>query len=81
MVNAPLDQLQRGEDGLFRTRDGVDAPADASISLTSGALEASNVNTVDAMVKMMEYSRLCETQVKLMKIASDNDAAASACYA
>jgi len=62
---------------LFRTRDGVDAPADASISLTSGALEASNVNTVDAMVKMMEYTRLYETQVKLMKIASDNDAASA----
>lgn len=77
MVNPPLDNLQRGEDGLFRTRDGMDAVADASVTLTNGALEASNVNTVDAMVKMMEYSRFYETQVKLMSVANENDASSA----
>ncbi len=77
LVNPPIDQLLRGEDGLFRNRDGIEAPADASISITSGALEASNVNTVDAMVRMMEYARHFETQVKLMNMASENDAASA----
>ena len=77
LVNPSLDQLERGEDGLFRMRDGSEAPADASISIISGALEASNVNTVDAMVQMMEYARQYETLVKLMNMASENDAASA----
>lgn len=77
MVKPENGSLIRGEDGLFRTRDGVDAPAEASVTLTSGALEASNVNTVDAMVKMMEYARFYETQVKLMNVANENDASSA----
>ncbi len=77
LVNPSLDQLERGEDGLFRMRDGSEAPADASVSIISGALEASNVNTVDAMVQMMEYARHYETLVKLMNMASENDAASA----
>ena len=77
LVKPDNEQLIRGEDGLFRTRDGNEAPADASVGITSGALEASNVNAVDAMVRMMEYARHYETQVKMMKLASENDQASS----
>ena len=77
LVNPPLDQLYRGEDGLFRVPGGEELPADASVSVTAGALEASNVNAVDAMVRMMDYARYYEHQVKLMKLASENDAASS----
>jgi flagellar basal-body rod protein FlgF len=77
MVNPPNENMQRGEDGLFRTKDGVDAAPDAEVSLVNGALEASNVNTVDAMVSMMEYARYYETQVKLMNVANDNDASSA----
>jgi flagellar basal-body rod protein FlgF len=77
LVNPPQEQIYRGEDGLFRNRDGIEAPADASVSVTSGALEASNVNAVDAMVRMIDYARYYEHQVKLMKLASENDAASA----
>jgi len=77
LVNPPQDQLYRGEDGLFRSRDGIEAVADASVSVTSGALEASNVNTVDAMVRMIDYARYYEHQVKLMQLASENDEASA----
>jgi flagellar basal-body rod protein FlgF len=77
LVNPPQDQLYRGEDGLFRSRDGIEAVADASVSVTAGALEASNVNTVDAMVRMIDYARYYEHQVKLMKLASENDEASA----
>ena len=77
LVNPPNTNLQRGEDGLFRTRDGLPAQADASVSVTGGALEGSNVNAVDAMVRMMEYARHYESQVKLMNLASENDAASA----
>ncbi len=77
LVKPPLDQLYRGADGLFRSRDGVEAPADAAVTVTAGALEGSNVNAVDAMVRMIDYARFYEHQVKLMKLASENDAASA----
>lgn len=77
LVNPSSENLYRGEDGLFRSRDGLDAPADASVSVTGGALESSNVNAVDSMVRMMEYARHYETQIKLMNMASENDAASA----
>ncbi len=77
LVNPPQDQLYRGEDGLFRSRDGTEAAADASVLVISGALESSNVNAVDAMVRMIDYARYYEHQVKLMKLASENDAASA----
>ncbi len=77
LVNPPPETLYRGDDGLFRDRDGLDAPADAAVTVTAGALEGSNVNAVDAMVRMIDYARFYEHQVKLMKLASENDAASS----
>ena len=51
LVNPPKDQLDRGEDGLFRMRDGTELPADANVRVASGVLESSNVNVADAMVQ------------------------------
>ncbi len=77
LVNPEAGQLQRGEDGLFRTGDGTELPLDATVSVTSGALESSNVNTVDTMVKMIAHARHYETQVKLMGLAKENDEASA----
>ena len=77
LVNPPQAMLVRGEDGLFRARNGADAPADASVTVISGALESSNVNAVDAMIRMIDSARYFEHQVKLMKLASENDAAST----
>jgi flagellar basal-body rod protein FlgF len=77
LVNPPVDTLVRGEDGLFRTKDGVDAPADAKVQLASGALETSNVNVADGLVRMIELARNFELQVKAMRTAEDNAAASA----
>lgn len=77
LVNPPKALLERGEDGLFRQRDGNDAPADAAIHVVSGALESSNVNVADAMVQMIELARHFELQVKAMRTAEENGAAAA----
>lgn len=77
LVNPPQEQLDRGSDGLFRLRDGTDAPADASVQVLSGVLESSNVNTADAMVTMIELARKFDLQVKAMHSAEENGAAAS----
>jgi flagellar basal-body rod protein FlgF len=70
-VNPPRDQLEKGDDGLMRLRDGTTAQPDVGTQLVSGSLEGSNVNIVDAMVNMIELSRRFELQVKMMKTAQD----------
>ncbi len=54
LVNPPVADLVRGADGLFRMREGL-APAepDAAVTVTTGAVEGSNVNGVEAMVAMV----------------------------
>lgn len=77
LVNPPVESLTRGEDGLFRMQDGADAPPDASVRVASGALESSNVNIADAMVNMIELARRFDLQVKAMRTAEENAAAAA----
>ena len=57
--------------------DGTDAPPDANVRLASGVLESSNVNVADAMVNMIELSRHFDLQVKAMRTAEENAAAAA----
>ncbi|HKU15531.1 MAG TPA: flagellar basal-body rod protein FlgF [Steroidobacteraceae bacterium] len=77
LVNPPAESLARGDDGLFRMADGTDAPPDANVRLASGVLESSNVNVADAMVNMIELSRHFDLQVKAMRTAEENAAAAA----
>jgi flagellar basal-body rod protein FlgF len=77
LTNPPEDQLVRGEDGLFRTRDGNPAEADAGVTVVSGSLEGSNVNTVEAMVNMITLARQFDTQMKLLQSADENAKRAS----
>jgi flagellar basal-body rod protein FlgF len=72
LVNPPEASLERGNDGLFRVRGGTAAPADANVRLVSGALEASNVNAVDAMVSMIALARQFDMQMKMLQNAEGN---------
>ena len=77
LVNPPENELVRGDDGLFRTRNGEDAPADENVKLAPETLEGSNVNAVDAMVRMISLSRQFEMQVKMLQTADTNARAAT----
>jgi flagellar basal-body rod protein FlgF len=77
LVNPPDDQVERGDDGLFRMKDGSVAPADSTVQLGSGELESSNVNAAEAMVNMIELARQFEMQVKAIKAADENGSVAS----
>ncbi|GFE84785.1 flagellar basal-body rod protein FlgF [Steroidobacter agaridevorans] len=77
LVNPPDADMVRGEDGLFRSATGADLPADANVKLVTGSLEASNVNTADAMVNMIELARRFDLQVKAMRTAEENAATAA----
>lgn len=79
LVNPNPDEVTKGNNGLIRLKQqGEVAPADAAVRLVSGVLEGSNVNTVEAMVRMIELQRQYEMQVKMMSTAKENDASATA---
>jgi flagellar basal-body rod protein FlgF len=77
LVNPPVEELRKGEDGLMRLRDGREADADVRVQLISGSLEGSNVNAVDALVNMLTLQRQFEMQVKMMRTTEETDAAAA----
>lgn len=77
LVKLDGKQLVKGEDGLMRQKDGKQAEPDASVTLLSGALESSNVNTIDALVQQIALGRQFELQVKMMKTAEENDKVAT----
>ncbi|MES2934753.1 MAG: flagellar basal body rod protein FlgF [Pseudomonadota bacterium] len=72
LVNPPEESLQRGDDGLFRIKDGGTADADPAVAIVGGALEGSNVNVIDAMVNMISLGRQFEMQMKLLQNAENN---------
>ncbi len=77
LVNPPEQDLVRGDDGLFRMKDGSAAPADPLVTVAGGALEGSNVSPVDSMVSMIALARSFDTQMALLKNAENNAAKAS----
>lgn len=78
LVNPGNENLEKGADGLFRMRDGNNAPADLNVRVMSGMLERSNVNVVEAMAKMITLQRNFDMQTKVMKTAQENDQATDA---
>ena len=71
--------LQRREDTLytpqiqFRTANGDFATGPIPPQIVPGALEASNVNPVTAMVKLIDFSRSFETQIRTITEAKQLD--------
>ena len=74
LVKPDFNNLIKGADGLFRSRDGNPAPPDATVTVTAGALERSNVNPVGEMVQMIETARRYELAIKTMHTAEQMDA-------
>jgi flagellar basal-body rod protein FlgF len=77
LVKPASAELARGADGLFRMKDGTDAPADAGVQLMSGSVEASNVNVAETMTQMIELARRFELQVKAIRTAEEDAASSS----
>ncbi len=77
LVNPATSTMVRGDDGLFRSKDGAAVPADASVKVASGTLESSNVNVANAMVHMIELARNFDLQIKSIHNAEENGAAST----
>jgi flagellar basal-body rod protein FlgF len=70
--------LARREDGLFKpltnTEDRQDFVSGSNrASVTSGAIEGSNVSTVDTLVRFIDHTRSFEMQTKIIREMKDND--------
>lgn len=77
LVNPDPSNLEKRTDGLmYAKQPGVVAP-DLNVKLVQGSLESSNVNIMSALVSMIELSKSYELQIKAMKSADDNAAAAA----
>jgi flagellar basal-body rod protein FlgF len=76
MRDASQAQLERREDGLFQVigSEGADITNGTQRpSLTSKALEGSNVNAMELMIKLMDQSRSFEQQVRIIKESKTGD--------
>lgn len=77
LVNPDEQNITRGSDGLFVTKDGSTLDPDASVTVAGGMLEGSNVNVVESMVTMINLARSFEMQMKLLTNAENNATKAS----
>lgn len=77
LVNPDPKNLEKGDDGLFRQRDGVNANPAEEVRIKTGMLEGSNVNAINEFTQILSLSRQYEMQVKLMKTAEENSAASA----
>ncbi|MBC3886113.1 flagellar basal-body rod protein FlgF [Undibacterium griseum] len=77
LVNPPEENLVRGDDGLFKTKDNSTPDADAAVTVAGGTLEGSNVNIVDSMVTMINLGRQFEMQMRLLQNAENNETKAT----
>ena len=75
--DASSTTLLRRADGLFepqgKPRGSDFANGDQLPSVTTGALEGSNVNAVQAMVRLMDHSRSFEQQIRIIKESREID--------
>ncbi|MBA3581973.1 MAG: flagellar basal body rod protein FlgF [Gammaproteobacteria bacterium] len=73
LVSADAKELVKTADGHLRAVNGKPLAVDAFAQVQSGALETSNVNTVEALVNMIALSRQFELNVKLMETTEKLD--------
>lgn len=76
LVDTKNQDLFIREDGLYQLASG-ELPASADVRVTPKALEGSNVNVVDSMVRMISLSREYEMSVNMIKNAREVDAASA----
>lgn len=72
-VNPDVGELVRGDDGLFRLKSGDEAALDATVTVRTGVLEASNVNPLGELMGLIGAQRHFDTQLKIMETADELD--------
>lgn len=65
--------VEKGLDGLFRVAGGGALPTNEDAKVQTGALEQSNVNPSEVLVKMLEAQRLFDIRTRVVSTAKDVD--------
>ena len=77
LVNPGDANLVKGQDNLFRTKDGKPAQPDSTVQVMSGSLESSNVNMIESMINIINLSRAFEMHMKLLQSAESDSSKAA----
>lgn len=77
LVKPDIKNVEKRTDGLAYIKDGSPQAANPDVRIFQGMIEGSNVNTIGAMVDMIELSRNFQMQSDVMKTAKENAAAGS----
>lgn len=77
LVNPEPATLEKGPDGLLRSKSGEAASDDPEVRVASGSVEGSNVSVVESMVGMIELSRQFEVQMRLLQLVENDEQKAS----
>ena len=73
LVKLDKNNLIKDTNGLMKLQQGSPAPvADATLTIVSGALEGSNVNSVEQMVNMIASGQEFNSKMKIMGTAESN---------
>lgn len=76
LVDPDGKRLSKNEQGLLvLPQEDARPNAGASVRISSGTLESSNVNAIEAMVAMLDLARQFELNIKMVKSAEDNETA------
>lgn len=70
-------RLKKFEDGHIRLLDGQVPEPNQGADIAQGMLEGSNVNTVEELVASIETQRQFEFGLRMVRVAKENDEAAS----
>ena len=71
LVKPELSNMHKGSDGLFEDINGLNYPADGSVTLITETIEGSNVNAISELTDMIALSRQFEMNVKFMNNLKD----------
>ena len=72
LVNPAKGDVIKGPDGLFHSKGGATIEADLNVTVVSGAIESSNVNTVASMVDMINLARQFDMHMKMLQSVDAN---------
>ena len=73
LVNPSISDLTRADDGFFELpATQPAAPIDPSVRVVQGAYETSNVSAANAMVQMINQTRMFELNMRVIQTAEQN---------
>lgn len=75
LVKPNIQDLEKGQDGLFRRRDGDAEAPNIDVRVKTGFLEGSNVNAIHSLMEIVSLQKQFELQIKLMDKADTLDQA------